>query len=58
MAMIIVLRITVRDAAGVVLEDHVARTVRGLLGWRAAARAVWGAAARIRTEVAYLGVRS
>lgn len=56
--MIIVLRITVRDAAGVVLEDHVARTVRGLLGWRAAARAVWGVTARIRTEVAYLGVSS
>lgn len=57
--MIIVLRVRVYDIAGVVLEDHVAKTVRGLLGWRAAARAVWiEQGARVETRVDYVGARS
>lgn len=57
--MIIVMRVRVYDVAGVVLEDHVAKTVRGLLGWRAAARAVWREqGGRIETRVDYLGACS
>ena len=56
--MLIVRRLWVFDAAGVLLEEHVARTVRGLLGWRAAARAVHGRTARIRTEIRYVGCAS
>jgi hypothetical protein len=56
--MIIVRRLWVYDAAGVLLEEHVARTMRGLFGWRAAARSVYGASARLRTQVSYVGAAS
>jgi len=57
--MIIVMRVRVYDVAGVVLEDHVAKTMRGLLGWRAAARSVWREqGGRVETRVDYLGARS